>query len=255
MKFFIPLALILSFSAMAAGPQLDNLSKKDVEEISKEFGANFSHTVASAPQTNGLFGIDVGIIVGQTTSEKFKGLIEDSGGNGSDFGKLLHAGLGARVHVPFEVFAEVNVLPEQTINELSIKNTSYAFGWNFGRYMSWPLDFAIGAERGSAGISFKQTSPSSTVGLDTTTSNYWIGVSKTFLLITPYVKLGASSIDGELTAATDVFDDARTSRSVSTSGGLLTVGASANLLLVKVGLEYSQIQDVKRVSARLSFGF
>jgi len=255
-KSVIFLSALLSFSAMAAGPQLDNLSKDDVEDLSQEFGGNFAHTVVAAPETSGLFGIEVGVVAGQTSAPKFKDLIEENGGKGSDFESLYYAGLAARAHFPLELFVEASILPEQEISDITISNTSYGVGWNFGGFFNFPLDLAVGVNRAGSEISFKQTTPvNATVNLETTTTNYWIGASKSFFLFTPYFKVGTSSIDGDLKATADIFEGVKTSQSVETTGGYFALGTHINLLILKLGLEYSQVQDVKRVAGKLSFSF
>lgn len=255
-KFLILFSFILTYSSFAAGPQLDNISKDDVENLSKEFGGNFSHTVVAAPETSGLFGIEVGVVAGQTSAPKFKDLITESGGSGSDFDSLYYAGLAARAHFPFEIFVEANILPEQEISDITISNTSYGVGWNFGGFFNFPLDVAIGADRAGSEISFKQTTPvNATVTLETTTTNYWIGASKSFFIFTPYFKVGASSIDGDLKATADIFDGVKTSESAQTTGGYFALGTHVNLLILKIGLEYSQVQDVQRIAGKLTFSF
>ena len=51
------LASVLSFSEFAADPQFADISKKDVENVSKEFGTNFAHTAVAAPETDGLWSV------------------------------------------------------------------------------------------------------------------------------------------------------------------------------------------------------
>ena len=87
------LVAISSLTAFAAGPQLDNLSKADVDKVGNEFAANFAHTTVSAPETEGLWGIEVGIVGGVTGSPNLKKIINKSGGEGSDFKNIYHAGL------------------------------------------------------------------------------------------------------------------------------------------------------------------
>ena len=108
MKKFYGLALALtlaSTSVFAATPQFDNLSEADVEDIAKEFSANFSHTGVSAPETDGMWGVEVGFVAGKTSSPDLSDVIDKSGGDGSDFKNLYHAGLQVRGHFPFDLFA------------------------------------------------------------------------------------------------------------------------------------------------------
>ncbi len=256
-NFALALALLSSLPALADGPQFSNLSKSDVEDVTREFGANFTHTVVAAPETDGLWGVEVGIVAGQTASPNFKGVVEDSGGSGDDFDNLYHAGAIARVHLPFDFFAEINLLPDQEISDVSFGNRSYGIGWNVGVFLGLPLDIAVGAGRATTEIAFKQTTPiNANIELETTTTNYWVGVSKTLLFFTPYAKFGTSTIDGSLNATGQIFGyTASTKEDVSLSGNYLAVGANFQLLIMKLGLEHTQTQGTKRLSAKLSLDF
>lgn len=258
-KSLLAFSLVMSFSAMAFtnGPQLDDISKQDVENISREFGANFSHTVVAAPETDGLWGLEFGLIGGQTAAPKFKEIVGRSGGDSSDFKNIYHAGIFARAHFPLDLFAEINLLPEQEISDVKIQNRSIGLGWNVGRFLNLPLDIAIGVGRANSDISFKQTTPlPANIELQTVSTNAWVGVSKSFIFVTPYVKFGRSTIDGDLTATANIFNvSGQRKQSVTTTGGYMAAGANFQLFFFKLGAEFTQVQEVKRYSAKLSFDF
>jgi hypothetical protein len=224
----LALALTGSLPALADGPQFSNLSKSDVENITREFGANFTHTVVAAPETDGLWGVEVGVVAGRTGAPEFSDVVEASGGDGADFKNLYHAGAIARVHLPFDFFAELNLLPEQELSDVWIENRSIGLGWNLGGFFGLPVDVAIGAGRANTDVSFKQTTPiDADIKLATTTTNYWVGVSKSFLFFTPYAKVGTSTIDGDLRATGQIFGyTASTKEDVSLSGKYLALGAN-----------------------------
>lgn len=260
MKKFLALSLLLSMSAYAADPVFDNLTKKDVEDVSMEFGGNFAHTAVAAPETDGLWGIEFGVVGGQTQSKKFADVIDSSGGDGSDFKNIYHAAAMARVHFPFDLFVEATFLPEQEFSDVKAKSNSFGLGWNFGRFMTLPLDIAIGADFSKGNVKFHQDAQggavASDIELETKTTVYWIGISKTFAFFTPYAKVGTSSIKGDLDSSVSVFaNNSITSESVNMSGSFLAVGANIQLFFIKLGVEGSQIQDAKRVSGKLSFDF
>lgn len=260
MKKYLALSLLLSFSALAADPVFDNLSKDDVEDVSKEFGGNFAHTAVAAPETDGLWGVEIGAVGGMTKSPNFSDVIDASGGDGKDFKNIYHAGIMARVHVPFDLFLEATYLPEQDFSDVKVKSSSFGVGWNFGRFIHLPLDIAVGFDYGKGNVKFHQdavgTAPESDIKLDTKTTAYWIGVSKSFLFFTPYAKVGVSRIEGDLDATGQILGyTAATSESVSTSGSFLAVGANLQFFFIKLGIEGSQIQDARRLSGKLSFAF
>ena len=123
MKKFFALALAFaSTSVLAAAPQFFNLSDSDVKDVSREFSATFSHTGVSAPETDGLWGLEVGAFGGQSKTPDLERVVNNSGGQGNDFKNLYHAGGMLRAHFPLDLFAEATVLPEQTIADFKVKN-------------------------------------------------------------------------------------------------------------------------------------
>lgn len=256
------LASLLTFSAIAADPQFDNISKKDVENVSKEFGTNFAHTTVAAPETDGLWSVEVGLVGGQTESPKFKKVIENSGGSGGDFDNIYHAALVGRVTFPLEFFVEASILPEQEIGGVEIKSNSFSAGWNIGRFTKLPLDITLGYDHAKGEISFHQDAdipnsvPAADIDLETTTKVMWVGVSKTFVFVTPYLKVGTAKVDGDLNATAQIFNvGGQTSESVSVDGGYLAAGVNVQLLIFRLGVEMTQMLDTKRISGKFSFAF
>ena len=259
-KYLVLLLALMSFSVYSAEPQFNDINKKDIEGISTEFGTNFAHTVVAAPETNGLWGAEFGLVGGKTSSSKFKNVIEQSGGDGGKFESIYHAGLLARAHFPFELIAEVSFLPGQEIGGVEIESNSFSIGWNVGRFVNLPLDVTVGYDHANGKISFKQDAsglvPEADIDFETTTKVIWAGISKTFLFVTPYFKVGTSSIDGDLKASADIFDvSGQTSESVSLSGGYLAAGANIQLLLFRFGVETTQMQNSQRISGKFSVAF
>lgn len=261
MKKFLALSLLLSMSAYAADPVFSDLSKDDVEDITIEMGGNFAHTAVAAPETDGVWGLEVGVIAGQTQSPNFSDVVKASGGDGDDFKNVYHASVMGRVHFPFELFAEITVLPEQEFSDVKAKSNSFGVGWNVGRFISLPLDIAVGMDYSKGEVKFHQAGdggsiPESDIKLETKTTVYWLGVSKTFAFITPYAKVGVSKIHGELDATGQILGyTSATSQTVNKSGNFLAVGANLQLFFIKLGVEASQIQDARRMSGKLSFDF
>lgn len=256
MKKLLPFALaLMSLPALSQNIQFDDLSKSDVENVAREFSANFAHTGVSAPETDGLWGVEVGLIAGQSSSPDLKDVISDSGGDGSDFKNIYHAGLMARGHFPFDLFAELTVLPEQEISDVKIKNTSFELGWNAGAFFNLPLDLAIAVNRSNSDISFKQDQPvDNKIDLESKTTMVWVGVSKTFLFVTPYLKVGTVKADSDLKANVSVLNYSSDQKeSVTNDGGYLALGANLQFAFFKLGLEASQIMEVKRATLKLSF--
>ncbi len=256
-KFYVIALALISTGALASGPQFNNLSESDVEDVAKEFSANFAHTGVSAPETDGLWGVEVGLVAGKTASPDLKDVVDASGGKGSDVASIYHAGIMTRVHFPGEIFAELNFLPEKEISDITVKNTSYELGWNAGGFFGLPLDLAAGINFANSEMSFKQTTPvTSDTSLKSKTRVMWVGVSKTLLFFTPYLKVGTVSADTDFKATGSILTyTASLEDSVTNSGSYQAFGANLQFAFLKLGFEASQIMGVKRASGKLSFDF
>lgn len=265
-KLFLCAGLLASLTAQASTPTLQDLSKKQVEEVANEFAMNFSHTVVSAPETSGLWGIEVGFLAGQTGSPKLSDVVDDAGEDGSDFKNIYHAGLLMRAHFPYEIFLEASLLPERKISEVNVSSRSFGLGWNFGSFFSLPLDLAIGTSLSASKIKFKQDTTfmgnptPTTISVDSSTHTYWIGASKTFLFFTPYVKLGLIGSDSKVksSVAGTVFGQdiaGKKSVDVDSSGNYWALGANFDFAFFKFGVETSRQSDVSRSSAKISVDF
>lgn len=259
---------LLSLSAMAAAPEFDQLSKSDVEKVGNEFATNFSHTTVSAPETEGLWGVEVGVVGGATDSPRLKKVVDSAGEDGSDFKKIYHAGLMVRAHFPLDLFLEATALPEREISDVEVKSHSMGLGWNLGSFLNLPLDVAIGANLSRADVSFDQViNNTSTGGLDvdstiklkTKTRVIYAGVSKRFAFFTPYAKVGVArteaEVDVDATAGTILSYSSKQKENVSTSGTYAALGANISFFFFRLGVEGSQTNNVKRASAKFSLDF
>lgn len=254
---FASLALV-SLSASAVDLQFQNLSKKQVEDVGQEFAVNFSHTAVAAPETDGLWGVEVGLVGGSAPTPELEKTVDSSGGDGSEFKNLYHAGLMLRGHGPFDLFAELSILPEREISDVTIENRTFGFGWNAGGYFNLPLDLALGVNFSSTTLSFDQTISNvpSTVDVDAKSRVVWLGVSKTFLFFTPYAKAGLAKTEADIDSTAAIFGyTSQTSENVSSSGAYLAAGANVEFFFVRLGVEYSKTIDVTRVSGKFSLSF
>lgn len=254
--------LLASFSAFADTPTLQNLTKSDAEKVSNEFAMNFSHTAVAAPETNGAWGIEVGLIGGQTPSPNLKRVINtNSPGDGDDFKNIYHAGLMARAHFPYEIFVEGTILPERDISDVKVSAQSLGLGWNAGSFFGLPLDVALGANISSSDVSYKQTmttpfTAESKIAINSSTQVLWAGVSKTFWFFTPYAKIGKASSDSDIKSSFgSIFASGEQKMSVDSSGGYWAVGGNFEFFFFKFGVETSEQASVRRTSAKFSLDF
>lgn len=261
---------LMTSGAFAAAIELpDTLTKKQIEDVSNEFAINLSHTTVAAPETEGLWGVEVGLVAGQTGSPELSDLIDEAGEDGDDFKKVYHAGIFARAHFPFDLFLELSLLPEREISDITIKNTTYGLGWNAGEFFNLPLDVAIGANFSDSEITYEQEINNASTGnvpvdadvnFDASTRVYYVGVSKNFAFFTPYLKVGTASMEADVDVNASgnngtIFASGNQKESTETSGSYYAVGANLQFLLLRFGVEASKTIDVGRVSGKLSIAF
>lgn len=264
------IATSLLVSSLAYGDaRFEDLSKKDVENVAKEFATNFTHTVASAPSTNGLWGIEVGLVAATASSPKLKKVVNNSGGDGKDFDTLYAGGGFLRVHVPFELFFESSILPSTKISEVEVDNFTFGVGWNAGSFFNLPFDLSVGYDVASGETSFSQSVEDSTnpaikgtskIKLESRTQKAWIGASKKILVFTPYAKVGIVNMDSDLSASADVnFDVFNFTNSqkenVKKSGTYWAAGLQADLTVLSLGVEAMSVLGNTRYAAKLAFSF
>lgn len=263
MKKLLPILLVgLSLNAFsAATPELEDLSKSDVENVTKEFGANFSHTAVAAPETDGVWGLEIGLAGGRTSTPRLSDVVDDSGGDGGDFRTMYHGGLILRGHFAFDLFAELTMLPKMEISDVDVQNTTMALGWNAGAFFGLPLDAALGINYANSELSFGQTTQgvNTTVSIETRSFVYWAGVSKEFFgFLTPYAKLGIAKLDGDVKTTNNVSIFAFTSaakQNVSDTSGYYAAGANLQFFFFRLGLEASRTFEVTRYTGKLSVAF
>ena len=269
-KFFVLALALASTGVFATSIELpDTLTTKQIEDVSSEFAVNLSHTAVAAPETEGIWGVEVGLIAGKTASPELADLIDETGEDGSDFKTIYHAGLMARAHFPLDLFAEMTTLPEREVSDVTIKNGTFGLGWNAGAFFNLPLDLAIGANFSNSEVTYSQVinNPSTgSVAIDSEiqfaakTRVLYVGVSKKFLFFTPYAKIGTAKYDADVevdaggTSGT-IFVSGDQKESVSGTGGYYAIGANLQFLLLRFGFEASRTLDIGRVSGKLSLAF
>jgi len=245
-----------------AQPSFDNLSKEDLDNISKEFSANFAHRSASGAAALGdVFGIEFGALVGATQTPEISKISEREGGDAID--NLYNAGLYGAISIPFGLTAEAMILPEQTISDMSISNQSLALKWTFSKTFGIPIiDLAAKAHMSSTKIDYSDTvdGVDTNVELENSTSGFTILASKNFFLIEPFIGLGQVTRDTSLSATGSavLFDAAYSSsseESVSGSSGQFIAGAQLNLGLIGIAGQYENVFDTSVTSVKLTFGF
>lgn len=268
-KIFILLALIIS-NAEAAAPQLYNLSETDVKEISKEFSANFVHTIVAPASSYGkMMGLEIGFIGGATKTPNIDRVCKSIDSK-SEMSATPTAGLIAGLSGPLGLGAELNLVPKISTDDYSFKNASAAFKWTLTSLLrESPIDIAARVHGSSSELMYSsEVKNASTSNLPVTTKMKWkntstgynFSLSKKFLFIEPYVGFGSVSTKTHIgvSAATTVqiftFSDAN--NYISNNGGSHYYGGvNLNLYILKIGAEYAKIMGVAKTTAKVSFYF
>jgi len=256
----------MSLSTFAAGPEIQNVSKGNLERVANEFAVNFSHTVVAAPETEGVWGVEVGLVAGRTNSPALSDVVDEAGEDGGNFRSIYHAGLMSRVHFPFDLFAEIAVLPSREISDVDVESKSGSIGWNAGGFFGLPLDLAIGLSASNAEVSFDQAITSAGVSVDSNITLegqsrlLWIAASKRFAFFTPYVKAGfartESKVKVKAAGGIDIFAFSNNqTETVDSTGAYMVLGANAQLFFMRLGLEFSRTIGVNKISGKLSVDF
>ena len=269
-KSLLLMGLILS-SAFAAGPNLDNLTVAEADEVSKEFSSNFIHTTVSPASPLGdVFGFEVGIIGGLTDSPAIDRLSKQVDPTSDDIDKLPHAAIYGAVSTPFGLTAELNLIPGVDVADVELQHVSLGVKWTFSKYLDFlPLDAALRLHGAKSEMSYSDvinnastgnTDVNATVAFDTTSLGANLTFSKKFFIIEPYAGFGfiknSTDISVEGSASISIFNFTTASTYETDSSGFhYFLGANLNLFIFKFGAEYSNVDGIDRMSGKLSFYF
>lgn len=263
--------LLISLKAFSSTPTLDQLSQDDANNVSKEFAVNFLHTTVSGAATLGkIFGFEVGVLAGATTTPKIES-ISKTYDSSSSVSSLPTVGLMGAVSVPFGITAELNYIP--TIGSSGVRFNNFSAGGKFTLTHFLPqssFDLAGRFFFGSNDLSYSSTVNNSSTGnqdvnakvtFGNTSFGYNFVLSKKILYIfEPYVGYGEVStktkigVSGSSTVTIFTFSSSQSFESKN-SGSMLYGGLNLNLFLLKLGFEYGNIMGVKRYTGKLSLYF
>ena len=261
MKKLFLFLLLSSFSTFANTPSLENLDQADVDAVTEELAANFVHTAVQPAGTLGsIFGFEVGLIAGVTETPEMERIVKETDPT-TTVDMIPHAGILGVLTIPFGITGELTFIPERTISDVTIENTTFALKWTAtDSVLSLPFDLAVRAHYSSNTFSYKDTisSVDTTVAFDTTSIGANVTAGIDLLIFEPYVGLGYVSSDSDvtLTGNVSIFNfTTSSSASASHSGAHFFAGTNINLLFLNIGAEYANIYGNSRYTAKLSVGF
>lgn len=274
------LLLILSLSfyatAIAGDYSFTNIGQSDFENISKELSANFTHTsVSPAAALGSIWGVEAGLILGVTKTPDINKLVQEFDSS-VDADMLPHAGLLAIVTIPFGITGELSFIPEQDTNDVEFSTASIAAKWTItNHFFSNPLvDVAIKGHLSSSSLSFKQVInnySTSNIDVDGTIKfdeqvygAHLVANAKILPIITPYIGIGflrgKTELEIDATGTATIFDQSYSlsdmqKNEVTSSSSHFFLGAQFSVLLVRFGLEYSNLFGTNKYTGKFSLYF
>ncbi|NUN06515.1 MAG: hypothetical protein HUU57_12220 [Bdellovibrio sp.] len=261
MKSLILALVLFAAPVTQAAPALSNVSSQDFEDISKEMSANFTHnSMLGAAKMGTLLGVQVGLVAASTSTPKTNDIVKRNAD--AELSNIYNAGLLVSVGIPFGIAFEGVLLPETKASGASFSVTSLAVKYNMNDLIPiLPLNLALRGFYSTANFKFNQTisSVDSSVENKTSISGLQILLSPMTPLIDPYVGIGLLNASNTLEASgSAIFDPSYTTSQSETkniSGTQFLAGVDLNLLLFKIGAEYSQAFGTSKYGLKLAVGF
>lgn len=252
----------------AASIPLQNLTQDDLNKVVGDLSTNFLHTSVSGAGTLGhIFGFEVGVVGGQTSTPHINEVVHNGGATTVDASKIPNVALLGVLTVPLGITGEIGLLPKQGNSEFSVNTLSLAAKWTATElfFSDLPLSLATKLSYTSTSVDFNQNitgPPAALVAYKYTGKETALSLlaSKNLAIFEPYVGIGYVSATGDLSATGSalVFNPAFTSSgsaSAKRAGTMWQVGTEIKLLVLKLGVEYTNLFDTSRISGKLSVYF
>lgn len=255
--------VVLMFGqAQAGSPAFTGLTQDDIDNFTKEYSSNMAHpSVMGAQSLGSIFGFELGVIGGMSTSPKTKDIIARAGGSG--FGDLYHAGLAGAVTVPFGITAEGILMPKLHASGADFQMYSLAVKWTSNEVIPIiPFNLAIRGFYSGSEFSFDQNSNgvTGTVKSKDKVMGLQLLASPRLPVLEPYAGVGFVKADNTLdvSGTGTIFDSSVTSGQSATSKPSTTqflLGINAKLLLLSLGAEYAHTFNSDRYTAKVGLAF
>lgn len=256
-KFIAALMLALPFTVQAADPVFNNITDADMKEIAKGMGANFTHnSMMGASKMGTVFGFQFGLVAAQTAVPDIDDIAKRNSG---ELPNLYNAGLMAAVGIPFGLAFEATMMPKFKGGGASASANSFAVKMNFNEVIPvLPINLALRGVYSNAELSFDQDMGGGVTGKvknETSVSGVQLLLSPMIPIVEPYIGVGTLSAENKLGVSTGSILVGGVDDKKKVTSTQILAGVEANLLLMKLGLEYSQAFDNTRYGFKLSFGF
>lgn len=265
-NFLLTMLFVLPSAVFAQDLTFDDITKSEIESITRDFSANFTHTAVTGANTLGsVFGFEVGLIFGGTKIEELEDIIKETDPDADVPGLLPHGGLMGMVSVPFGWTFEATLIPQFGEDDFKFSNLTAAVKWSITETLlsELPLSIAIRGHYAKTSIDFTQIDPGGTPAtvngsLDNTVTGLQAVVSKNFLVFSPYAAVGFLQGSGDLSVnGTDsIFNfTASNSASADVTSTQIVIGGELKLAIFKLAGEYSRQFETERFTAKASFYF
>ncbi len=274
-NLFLLLSLMISLPLYAGSNfQLDDISQKEIDDLTEELAADFVYTNVTSAKVTGdiipLIGFEVGVVLGVTDAPTWNKLIKEQDPN-TTIDKLPYANLYLSASFkPLNLSFDLAMIPEQKSDNAYIKNTAVAVKWTF---LNGPLQLAVKTHFTSNELGYTDTiNNSSTANLnitgktsfDTTIYGAQILAGADLVVIEPYIGLGfvKSSTDTKLEAlgSTTIFDQTVTANAEgavesSHSSVQIIAGVALDLFIPNFGVEYMSVHGTTKITGKFGLSF
>lgn len=271
-KFYLLSLALFSTSVWSAVPTLNNVTQTELDNISKEFAANFVHTVVAPAKSLGhTWGFELGLMGGITETPDLEATVKRVSSS-TTVDKIYHGGLLGMITIPWGITLEATFLPEKSIAGITVDNYSAGVKWtatDLYPISPW-LDLAVRGHYSNSGLSYSQTSTtavsvaSGTISIDSSVWGANLTASSDILFFEPYVGVGFLKSDTDIKFnasgtgtifATSVSLSGGNSTSVSHTSPHLFAGLQLDLLLFHLSAEYATAFGTSSYTGKLSFYF
>jgi hypothetical protein len=257
-------AIVAGFSSLsfASNPLvLTNLTLDDFNDVTSDFGALYVHsTVSPATSLGENFGFEWGLVGGLVTTPNIE-RVGNAASPGSNFRRLPSAAPFIGVSIPMGLKIELNILPQLSVDDVRLQNLSAGLQWNLSEtILPLPIDLALRYHVSYASLSVDQVVLGSTqqLILSEAITGYDVVLSRSFLLVEPYLVLGyvqaASRLEYTGGGSVFVFTPSSSATTLIKSYEAL-VGCEVHLGSRNLGLEAGEVFNTTRALLKFSTSY
>jgi len=269
----ILLVLTASLFVVTAHAQSESIftdpdfGNEEFDLASKDLTSAFLHTTNSGGSSLGsIWGVEAGLVFGALESDNLRAAAESaSGEEQEDLKYLPYAGIVAGVSLPFGIGAELSMIPEVDVADVSLGSYSGSLRWTVTDFIPFvggfsPLKITARASYGSTDVSYETSlNGGSTETADFSIKNTEFGVTAGFnlFILEPYIGLSTVNSKTRLDAETNnplvPVNLREKNLRASLSGTRALAGLLFKLPLLRFGLEVSNYQGMNRYTGKISF--